>query len=135
MDLCTRLGLTGNRVLLVEPDYYTRFPPLGLLKLASYHKRRGDSVILVRGCRRVLVEGGEPKRVYVTSLFTWAWRPVWAAVRYYKRLYPGAEVWLGGIYASLLPSHAEASEEAAASPPPTPSASPLTMPGRRRSPS
>jgi len=37
-------------VLLVEPSYYTRYPPLGLLKLASYHRNRGDSVELVRGC-------------------------------------------------------------------------------------
>jgi pyruvate-formate lyase-activating enzyme len=94
------------RILLVEPDYYTRFPPLGLLKLTSYHRLVGDSVELVRGCRQVK---DEPKRIYVTSLFTWAWRPVWEAVRYYKRLFPKAEVWLGGIYASLLTRHAEAS--------------------------
>src|SRR5216683_1249459 len=36
-------------VLLVEPDYYTRYPPLGLLKIAALHKFRGDTVELVRG--------------------------------------------------------------------------------------
>jgi len=39
-------------VLLVEPAYHTRFPPLGLLKLASYRRPLGDSVELVRGCVR-----------------------------------------------------------------------------------
>ena len=37
-------------ILLVEPAYYTRYPPLGLLKLASYHRIRGGSVELIRGC-------------------------------------------------------------------------------------
>ena len=37
------------RVLLVEPDYYTRYPPLGLLKLAAWHRAKGDEVRLVRG--------------------------------------------------------------------------------------
>jgi len=93
---------------LVEPDYYTRFPPLGLLKLASYHRARGDKVSLMRGCRKIKSKQ-EPSRIYITSLFTWAWKPVWQAVRYYKQNYPKAEVWLGGIYASLLKSHAEGS--------------------------
>lgn len=91
------------QVLLVEPDYYTRYPPLGLLKLASYHRHRGDSVELVRG---EISPTEKPDRVYVTSLFTYSWRPVHAAVRHYKRMYPDVEVWLGGIYASLLPEHA-----------------------------
>jgi len=91
------------RVLLVEPAYHTRFPPLGLLKLATYHRLRGDSVKLVRGCVNV---SWAPNVVYVTSLYTWAWKPVWQAVRFYKSLFPKADVWLGGVYASLMPDHA-----------------------------
>jgi len=45
----------------------------------------------------------------VTSLFTWGWREVWEAVRYYKSLFPAAEICLGGIYASLMPEHAKLS--------------------------
>jgi pyruvate-formate lyase-activating enzyme len=90
-------------VLLVEPEYYTTYPPLGLLKLSAYHKGKGDTTELVRGCKEV---ERKPDRVYVTSLFTWAWKPVWDAVRYYKRRFPTAEIWLGGLYASLLPEHA-----------------------------
>ncbi len=93
-------------VLLVEPDYYTRYPPLGLLKLSTFHKLQGDGVTLVRG--KKLIET-PPERVYVTSLFTWDWKSVWDAVRYYKHLYPRAEIRLGGIYASLLPDHARLS--------------------------
>ena len=40
-------------VLLVEPrkskEYHTPYPPLGLLKLASYHRQRGDRIRLVNG--------------------------------------------------------------------------------------
>jgi len=90
-------------ILLVEPKYYTQYPPLGLLKLATYHTQRGDTVELVRGCT---LPKKKADKVYVTSLFTYAWRPVHDAVRYYKALYPKAHVVLGGIYASLMPEHA-----------------------------
>jgi len=93
-------------VLLVEPNYYTRFPPIGLLKLSSYHRQKGDSTELVRGCVRLTKR---PDRIYITSLFTWAWKPVWKAVIHYKVTCPGVETWLGGIYASLLPDHARLS--------------------------
>lgn len=93
-------------ILLVEPDYYTRYPPLGLLKLGAYHRQRGDKVTLVRG--KTLAQDA-PDQVHVTSLFTWDWKPVWDAVAYYKHLYPRAEVRLGGVYASLLPAHAKLS--------------------------
>jgi len=94
------------RCLLVQPDYYTRYPPLGLLKLSSYYKSQAHATELVRGC---VVPSWKPDRIHVTSLFSWAWRPVWRAVRYFKALYPDAELWLGGIYASLLPDHARLS--------------------------
>ena len=93
-------------ILLVEPAYYTRYPPLGLLKIASYHRLKGESVELVRGC---LTPNRKPDRVYVTSLFTWGWKEVWQAVWFYRSLYPSPDVWLGGIYASLMPEHARLS--------------------------
>ncbi|MCI4352057.1 MAG: hypothetical protein L3K14_01525 [Thermoplasmata archaeon] len=94
------------RVLLVEPDYYTRYPPLGLLKLASYHRAKNDTVELIRAPAEPTQP---PDRIYVTSLFTYAWRPVHEAVRSYKDRFPRADVRLGGIYASLLPEHARLS--------------------------
>ena len=90
-------------VLLVEPQYYTTYPPLGLLKIGAYHKAKRDVVELVIGCP---VPSRRPDKIYVTSLFTYAWKPVHAAVRYYKMLYPKVPVHLGGIYASIMPEHA-----------------------------
>jgi hypothetical protein len=95
------------QVLLVEPDYYTRYPPLGLLKLASWHRSKGDEVRLVRGLEPPRQE--KPDLIYVTSLFTYAWRPVHQAVHHYSGAYPGTRLVLGGIYASLLPQHAASS--------------------------
>jgi len=92
--------------LLVEPDYYTRYPPLGLLKISAYHKSLGDSSELVQGLRR---PSKKPHKIYVTSLFTWTWKKVWEAIKYYKNLFPDTGVWLGGLYASLLPHHASLS--------------------------
>lgn len=94
------------KILLVEPDYYTQYPPLGLLKLSTLHKNRGDEVKFVEH-----IDVGVERdfdRIYVTSLWTWAWKEVWECVRYYKRL-TNAGVWLGGIYASMLPEHAKKS--------------------------
>src|SRR6266851_5782449 len=93
-------------VLLVDPDFYTRYPPLGLLKLSSFHKFKGDTVELVRG---ETLPQRRPDVIYVTSLFTYAWRAVHKAVRHYKRLFPDVRISLGGIYASLLPDHAATS--------------------------
>ncbi len=93
-------------ILLVEPEYYSRYPPLGLLKLASYHRNRNDTVEYVRG--RV-VPKQSPDKIYITSLFSWAWQPVWAAVKHYSKLCPQTSIHLGGLYASLMPEHAKQS--------------------------
>ena len=39
----------SRRVLLVEPDYKNKYPPLSLMKLATYHRRLGDDVSFFKG--------------------------------------------------------------------------------------
>jgi hypothetical protein len=95
------------KVLLVEPDYYTRFPPLGLMKLASYHRSRGNEVKLVSGTEEN--SNFHPDRIEITSLFTYAWKPVHSAIDFYHKRYPNAKIRVGGIYASLMPRHIKAS--------------------------
>jgi hypothetical protein len=90
-------------VLLVEPSYHTAYPPLGLLKIAASHKAGGNTVELVRGIKPVSTT---PQKIYVTSLFTYAWKPVHQAVAYYKKTFPQAKVVVGGIYATLMEEHA-----------------------------
>lgn len=93
-------------VLLVEPrkskKYHTPYPPLGLLKLATYHRQRGDFIKLVSGISN---DGFEPDIIYITSLFTYAWEPVHEVVGFYSTNYRRARVIVGGIYASLCSEH------------------------------
>lgn len=95
-------------IALIEPNYYTQYPPLGLLKLSSYHKQLGDTTELVRKRKQGFVTK-KPDLIYVTSLFTWAWKPVWRTIHNYKVWFPDVEIWLGGLYASILPEHAKRS--------------------------
>ncbi len=90
-------------ILLVEPEYYTRYPPLGLLKISSVQNLQQNRVFFHRGKRPTLEE---PSKIYITSLFTYAWKPVHETAEYYRNLYPNAEIVLGGIYATLMTEHA-----------------------------
>jgi len=91
-------------LLLVEPEYYTKYPPLGLLKLSSMYRQRDTKVFFNRGQKPA---ADTPSKIYVTSLFTYAWKPVHKTIKYYRCLYPNAEILLGGIYATLMPEHAK----------------------------
>ncbi|MCJ7445992.1 MAG: hypothetical protein MUO26_15980 [Methanotrichaceae archaeon] len=72
-----------------------------MMKLASYHRSRGDEVRLVRGLTNN--ENFNPDIIKITSLFTYAWKPVHMAIEYYHHHYSNSEITVGGIYASIMP--------------------------------
>ena len=39
----------SRNVLLLEPNYKNKFPPIGLMKLATYFRLRGDNVVFYKG--------------------------------------------------------------------------------------
>ena len=39
----------SRNILLVEPNYQNKYPPIGLMKLATYHKMMGDKVRFFKG--------------------------------------------------------------------------------------
>ena len=39
----------NRRVLLLEPNYRNKYPPMGLMKLAMYHRLQGDDVVFFKG--------------------------------------------------------------------------------------
>ena len=39
----------NRRVLLLEPNYRNKYPPIGLMKLATYHRLQGDEVVFYKG--------------------------------------------------------------------------------------
>ena len=97
--------MTGNRVLLVEPGYRNKYPPLGLMKLAAYHRRPGcaDVVRFVKG-RSEDVLSDVWDRVYVTTLFSFEWSRTAEAIDFAIDAAGGQpeRVFVGGIAASLM---------------------------------
>ena len=95
--------MTGNNILLVEPGYRNKYPPLGLMKIASYHRDRGDVVRFVKGANKeVLFDAWD--RVYVTTLFSFEWKRTSLAIDFAIRAAGNQpeRVWVGGIAASLM---------------------------------
>ncbi len=97
----------NKNILLVEPAYKSKYPPLGLMKLATYHKQiKGDNVVFVKGC--------SPKarhehwdRIYITTLFTYTWKETIKTINYYRDTlfnYSRDKIFVGGILASLMPN-------------------------------
>ena len=39
----------NRKVLLIEPNYKNKFPPIGLMKIATYFRMRGDDVVFFKG--------------------------------------------------------------------------------------
>lgn len=95
--------MNQNRILLMEPGYRNKYPPLGLMKIASYHKDRGDFVRFVKGDERsILMEAWD--RVYVTTLFSFEWKRTSQAIDF--AIQAGGNqperVFVGGVAASLM---------------------------------
>jgi len=91
-------------VLLVEPYYGRKYPPLGLMKIATWHKRRGDTVQYVRANSFIDVDF-KPHIIYVTSLFTWDLPVVVSTVNTFKHRFPNAKIKIGGVGASAMPEY------------------------------
>jgi len=73
------------------------------MKLATFYRSLGHEIIYVRGLNENI-----PKtisQINITSLFTYAWKPVHEAIRFYHERFPEAEITVGGIYATLMPEH------------------------------
>ncbi len=106
------------KILLVQPEFpvpnksinHSNFLPIGLLKIATYYREDGNKIKLVRGNKskkelRITGEGlwYSPDIIMITSLFTYWSEYVISSSKYYKELFPNAELIVGGIYASLMP--------------------------------
>lgn len=91
------------RVLLVEPNYKNKYPPMGLMKISTYHKMLGDEVRFVKGFDPD-VDEEVWDRIYVTTLFTFDFDVDVETINHYKLLVNNInDLYVGGIMASLMP--------------------------------
>ena len=97
--------MLSKEILLIEPGYPNKYPPLGLMKLAAYHGSfgRGDHVTFIKGeDQEVLNQAWD--RVYVTTLFTFEWKRTASAIDFAIRAAGDQpeRVFVGGIAVSLM---------------------------------
>lgn len=92
-------------ILLIEPAYKCKQPPLGLMKISFFHKNiLHDYVRFTKGKLPEALSGTKWDRVYVTSLFTFEWKATIEAIEYAKTLVDSTDkVVVGGIAATMLP--------------------------------
>lgn len=103
----------NKNILLVEPGYKNKYPPLGLMKIAQYHGVHGknDNVRFVKGCDPSVL-GTKWDRVYVTSLFSFEFDKIAESILYAIQAAKGdrRSVFVGGIAASLMTDRFRADE-------------------------
>ena len=97
--------MANKNILLVEPGYRNKYPPLGLMKIAQYHgpRGKGDNVRFIKGeDRSVLAEAWD--RVYITTLFSFEYRKTAQAIDFALEVVNGQadKIFVGGIAASLM---------------------------------
>ncbi|CAE6879030.1 hypothetical protein R75471_01675 [Paraburkholderia domus] len=98
--------MANKNILLIEPGYKNKYPPLGLMKIAAYHGPHGkkDNVVFIKGetDRSVLTRNWD--RIYVTSLFSFEWKEIAKSIDFAVLIAHGntSKVFVGGIAASLM---------------------------------
>lgn len=99
-------------ILLVEPNYRSKFPPLGLMKLSTYHKGEGDNVTFVRG-KSPALRAINWQRIYISSLFTWELPRTLDTIKYYSlSVNHPKDLIVGGTGVTLLPRYIKEQTEA-----------------------
>jgi hypothetical protein len=90
------------KILLIEPGYKAKYPPLGLMKISQYHKRKKHEVIFRKGlCPDERKEKWD--RIYISSLFTFYWKKTIKTIKYYKNSVKNpSNIYVGGAMATLL---------------------------------
>ena len=97
--------MPSRDILLIEPGYPNKYPPLGLMKLAAYHGSfgRGDRVTFTKGEDNELLNRAW-HRVYLTTLFSFEWKRTATAIDFAIRAAGNQpeRVFVGGIAVSLM---------------------------------
>lgn len=90
-----------ERILLVEPNYLNKYPPIGLMKIATYHRLKGDIVEFYKG-EAPYTQISKADRVYITTLFTFHYDIDIKCISHYAKYINTDNIYIGGIAATLL---------------------------------
>lgn len=97
--------MAGKNILLIEPGYKNKYPPLGLMKIAQYHgpHGKGDRVRFTKGEDRSVLSTAWD-RIYVTTLFSFEYAKIEQTINFALTAANGQanKVFVGGIAASLM---------------------------------
>ena len=97
--------MANKNILLIEPAYPNKYPPLGLMKLAQYHGPNGkrDNVRFIKGEDSSVLNVAWD-RIYVTTLFSFEYQRIAGSIDFALRAVNGQadRVFVGGIAASLM---------------------------------
>jgi hypothetical protein len=91
-----------ERILLVEPNYKAKYPPIGLMKISTYFKRKGDYVEFHKGLMPK-ARVSEFDKVLITTLFTFDFDVCIKTIKYYIAIVGVENVYVGGIVATIMP--------------------------------
>ena len=97
--------MANKNILLIEPGYKNKYPPLGLMKIAQYHGPHGkqDTVRFIKGeDSSVLSEAWD--RIYITTLFSFEFERISQSIGFALEAVNGQadKIFVGGIAASLM---------------------------------
>lgn len=97
--------MANKNILLIEPSYNNKYPPLGLMKIASYHGPDGkkDNITFIKGeDKSVLNKAWD--RIYITTLFSFEWKKIEKSIDFALQVAndQADRIFVGGIAASLM---------------------------------
>ena len=97
--------MAKKNILLIEPGYNNKYPPLGLMKIASYHGPDGkkDNITFIKGeDKSVLNKAWD--RIYITTLFSFEWKKIEKSIDFALQVAndQADRIFVGGIAASLM---------------------------------
>ena len=91
-------------ILLIEPNYSNKYPPLGLMKISTFHKKIGDCVFFTKGTLPDIFAEKRWDRVYISTLFTFEWNETRKSIEYALTVAKEKNmVFVGGIMTTLMP--------------------------------
>lgn len=95
------------KVLLIEPNYKNKYPPLGLMKLSAFHNDRNDTVHAFKGNESQFNKNPKVEsdydRIYISTVFTFQYRKTVESIKLArKHIKEEGKILLGGPGATML---------------------------------